>query len=173
MHLREAVDILESWYRADSHVDTLPSACHGRRWRRAMQVAAVLRHWTLERDLPTAVLGFRERPAIITLCWWLAEAGFRDVPWKKFEWTESTFGSLQASANRLAMTSVVILPGRYASADTFASAVRRAICEFGVARIVAWDKAVVGGLPLSLAPRPWRWSEQMGFREHHLLVLPH
>jgi len=107
------------------------------------------------------------------MCWCLAEAGLGGVPWEEFRWTEETFDRLQAAVRRLAVAPVVILPGRYATRGGFYSAMNRAIYEFGVVRVVAWDRAVVGGLPLSLAPHPWGWKEAAGLGEDGLLVLPH
>ena len=170
-HLRRAVDMLEARYVLGGLIDAPREACRSDGQPAGSVVCSVLRSWSMKQELPTAVLGFPENPGVIALRWLLEEAGLGEVCWERFPWTEETFSQIHTAVKCLAKTRVVVDSGPSPTVEAFYARALRFVREFGVARILAWERVVPGGLPLSTAPRPWGWLEEAGFEESHFFIL--
>ena len=158
-HLRDAIDLLETWHNSGGRPDALPLECRDERWASASVPCTLLTRLALEQELSTAVLGFPGSPGMLALRWLLETARLGQVSWKNLKLTDPEFARLIAAAGRLGETQVVFDPGPWASVEELYARATWTVREFGVARIAFWEWALSTGLPLSIAPQPWGWFD--------------
>jgi hypothetical protein len=170
-HLRDAIRILEVWHDAGYAVEALPVECQDERWSWAAAPGDTLRRLAIEQKRPGAVLGFPGSPGALALRWLFEQAGLGFTSWDELELTDRAFAKLTAAAGVLGASRVLFDPGPWPTADAVYARARRTIREFGVAWVAIFEQSVSDGLPLSLAPRPWGWLEEVGFEESQLLIV--
>lgn len=170
-HLRDAIGILEAWYRAGCVAEALPVECRDERWSWAAAPGDMLRRLAIDEKRPGAVLGFPGPPGVLALRWLFDQARLGFTSWDQVELTDRTFSKLTAAAGVLGASRVLFDPGPWPTVDAVYARATRTIREFGVAWVAIFERSVSDGLPLSLAPRPWGWLEEVGFGEDQLLIV--